>query len=127
MEQLKDNIEIFSKPDAVAGALSEDEKKLIARVRERYLSMKAIPCTGCEYCLPCPQGVNIPQVFGKYNDGVMFGTFEPSRRGYMFQVRGRQDAGLCVRCGDCEKKCPQHIGITDELAKAHQTLRGWVE
>ncbi|MDR0730274.1 MAG: aldo/keto reductase [Treponema sp.] len=127
MEQLKDNIEIFSKPDAVAGCLSEGEKKLIAGVREQYLAMKSIPCTGCEYCLPCPQGVNIPQVFGKYNDGVMFGTFEPSRRGYMFQTRGRQDASLCVRCGACEKKCPQHIGIIGELAKAHEKLRGWVE
>jgi predicted aldo/keto reductase-like oxidoreductase len=124
MEQLKDNIEIFSKPDAVAGALSAEEQDLIVRVRERYLSLKSIPCTGCEYCLPCPQGVNIPQVFGKYNDGVMFGTFEPSRRGYLFQVQGRQDAGLCVRCGVCEQKCPQHIGIIGELARAHETLRG---
>jgi predicted aldo/keto reductase-like oxidoreductase len=127
MEQLKDNIDIFSKPGAAAESLSGEEKRLIARVREQYLSMKSISCTGCEYCLPCPQGVNIPQVFGKYNDGVMFGTFEPSRRSYMFQVRSKQDAGLCVKCGACEKKCPQHIGIVKELETAHERLKGWVE
>jgi predicted aldo/keto reductase-like oxidoreductase len=127
MEQLKDNIEIFSKPEALADGLSGEEKQLIARAREQYLSMKSISCTACEYCLPCPKGVNIPQVFGKYNDGVMFGTFEPSRRSYMFQVRSKQDASLCIKCKACEKKCPQHIEIAKELERAHERLKGWVE
>jgi predicted aldo/keto reductase-like oxidoreductase len=127
LEQLKDNLEIFSKSDAVPHNLNDDEKKLIVQVRERYLSLKSIPCTGCEYCLPCPQGVNIPQVFGKYNDGVMFGTFEPARRSYSFQTRGNSDASRCVECAACEKKCPQHIGIIKELKMAHDKLKGWVE
>jgi predicted aldo/keto reductase-like oxidoreductase len=127
LEQLKDNIGIFSKPEAAANSLSDEEKRLIVRVREQYLALKSVPCTACEYCLPCPQGVNIPQVFGKYNDGLMFGTFEPSRRTYMFQVRAKQDASLCVGCGACEKKCPQHIGIIKELKAAHERLKGWVE
>ncbi|MDR3147740.1 MAG: aldo/keto reductase [Treponema sp.] len=127
LEQLQDNIRIFSKPDATVGSLTDEEKKLIVRVREQYLALKSIPCTGCEYCLPCPQGVNIPQVFGKYNEGLMFGTFEPARRSYMFQTRGKQDASFCVACGTCEKKCPQHIGIIGELKAAHEKLRGWVE
>jgi predicted aldo/keto reductase-like oxidoreductase len=127
MEQLKEDIEIFSKPDAVPGCLSAEEQKIIARVREKYLSLASIPCTGCEYCLPCPKGVNIPQVFSKYNDGIMFNTFEPARRSYYFQTRGGQDASLCVSCKACEKKCPQHIEIARELAAAHQVLAGWVE
>jgi predicted aldo/keto reductase-like oxidoreductase len=127
LEQLKDNIEIFSKPDATANSLDDDEKKLIAGAREKYLSLKSIPCTGCEYCLPCPHGVNIPQVFSKYNDGVMFGTFEPARRSYLFQVMGKQDASFCKECHACEKKCPQHIEIVKELKVAHDKLKGWVE
>jgi predicted aldo/keto reductase-like oxidoreductase len=127
LEQLKDNIEIFSKPDAVPNNLNDEDKKMIALVREKYLSMKSIPCTGCEYCLPCPQGVNIPQVFGKYNDGVMFGTFDPSRRSYLFQTRGGQDASRCVECMACELICPQHIGIVQDLKWAHEKLMGWVE
>ncbi|GHV91226.1 aldo/keto reductase [Spirochaetia bacterium] len=127
MEQLKDNIEIFSKPDAVPNCLNDEEKKIITRAREKYLSLKSIPCTACEYCLPCPKGVNIPGVFTRYNDGVMFGTFDPSRRAYMFQTRSNQDASLCVGCRACEKKCPQHIEITAQLKVAHERLKGWVE
>jgi predicted aldo/keto reductase-like oxidoreductase len=127
MEQLKDNIRIFSQADAVPGCLNDEEKKLIVQARETYLSLKAIPCTACEYCLPCPKGVNIPGVFTRYNEGLMFGTFEPARRSYMFQTRGNSDASRCVACGACEKKCPQHIGIIKELKGAHEKLKGWVE
>ncbi|MDR1099197.1 MAG: aldo/keto reductase [Treponema sp.] len=127
MEQLKEDIEIFSRPDTVPGCLNEEERTIISRVREKYKSLASIPCTGCEYCLPCPQGVNIPQVFSKYNDGVMFGTFEPARRGYMFQTRFNQDASHCIECKVCETKCPQHIEIAGELKAAHEKLKGWVE
>jgi predicted aldo/keto reductase-like oxidoreductase len=125
--QLKDNIEIFSRPDAVPGCLGGDEKKIIARVREKYRSLASIPCTGCEYCLPCPQGVNSPQVFAKYNEGVMFDAFDPARRSYYFQVGLAQDASHCVQCKACEAKCPQHIPVARELGKAHEKLKGWIE
>jgi predicted aldo/keto reductase-like oxidoreductase len=127
LEQLQENIAIFSRPDAVPGCLSREEQRIIARVRETYESLAAIPCTGCEYCLPCPQGVNIPQVFAKYNDGAMFGGFEPSRRSYLFQTRAGQDASHCTGCRACEEKCPQHIPIPRELQAAHEKLKGWVE
>jgi predicted aldo/keto reductase-like oxidoreductase len=127
LEQLKDNIEIFSKSDAVPNCLNDEEKKIIAQVRDKYNSLKSIPCTGCEYCLPCPKGVNIPGVFTRYNDGVMFGTFIPAQRTYMFQTKSNQDASHCVECKACEKKCPQHIEISKELKVAHEKLKGWVE
>jgi predicted aldo/keto reductase-like oxidoreductase len=127
MEQLKQNIEIFSRGDAVPFCLSGEEKKIIARVREKYASLTSIPCTGCEYCLPCPKGVNIPQVFSKYNDGCMFGTFEPARRSYYFQTMNKQDASKCAACHACEEKCPQHLSIVEHLKTAHEKLAGWVE
>jgi predicted aldo/keto reductase-like oxidoreductase len=127
MEQLKDNIEIFSKPDACPGCLGDEEKKIIVKVREKYLSLASIPCTGCEYCLPCPQGVSIPAVFGRYNDGVMFGTLEPAKRGYYMLGRSKQDVSSCVECKACEAKCPQHIEIARELKMVHEKLLGWVE
>jgi predicted aldo/keto reductase-like oxidoreductase len=127
LEQLKENIEIFSKPDTVPGCLTSAEQDTIARVREKYLTLASIPCTACEYCLPCPQGVNIPQVFSKYNEGVMFGTYEPARRGYFFQTKFSSDASHCVECGECEKKCPQSIAVIQELKKSHEKLEGWIE
>jgi predicted aldo/keto reductase-like oxidoreductase len=127
LEQLKEDIAIFSNPGAVPHCLSDDEKRILSRVREKYTALASIPCTACEYCLPCPQGVNIPQVFSRYNEGSMFGTFEPARRSYFFQVKTQQDASRCAACGTCEPKCPQRIPIMAELKKAHKELEGWIE
>jgi predicted aldo/keto reductase-like oxidoreductase len=127
LEQLKEDIAIFSKEDAVPNCLTEAEKSIIARVREKYLSLKSISCTACEYCLPCPKGVNIPGVFGRYNDGLMFGSYDQPRRSYMFMSRGNADASQCAACGACEQKCPQHIDIINKLKTAHEALKGWIE
>jgi predicted aldo/keto reductase-like oxidoreductase len=127
LEQLKEDIEIFSKPDAVPGCLGEAEKQILSRVKTQYESLASIPCTGCEYCLPCPNGVNIPGVFSRYNDGKMFGNFEQSKRGYFFMTRLKQDASLCAACGACEEQCPQHLEIIEKLKTAHESLKGWIE
>jgi predicted aldo/keto reductase-like oxidoreductase len=127
LEQLKDNIAIFSAPDALPGCLSAADKAMIARVREQYEALKSIPCTGCEYCMPCPSGVNIPGTFTNYNAGVSFANFDQPRRGYWFAVNSKNDASQCIACGACEKKCPQHIDIIEKLKTAHEALKGWVE
>jgi predicted aldo/keto reductase-like oxidoreductase len=120
MEQLKDNIALFSAPDAVPGNLTAADKALLRDVKTAYESLAAIPCTACEYCLPCPQGVNIPQVFADYNNGCMYGSWDEPRRGYAF--RAPNDASHCVACGACEAKCPQRISIIDTLQSAHAKL-----
>jgi predicted aldo/keto reductase-like oxidoreductase len=127
LEQLKENIALFSAPDAVPNCLSAADKELIRKVRERYQSVKSIPCTGCEYCLPCPNGVQIPSVFTLYNDGMSFENFDQPSRAYMFTRAAKQDASQCVECGQCEEKCPQHIKIIDELKTAHSKLKNWIE
>ena len=97
------------------------------RVKKAYDGLVSIPCTGCEYCLPCPKGVNIPGVFSRYNDGMAFQNFDQPKRSYMFLGRNGQDATNCVACGACEKKCPQHIDIINQLKVAHEALKGWIE
>ena len=127
LSQLKENIGIFSKDDAVSGCVSPEEREIISRARLAYESATAVPCTGCEYCLPCPSGVGIPDVFGRYNEAVMFeNTAQPSRS-YYFMKSQKKDASLCIACGECEKKCPQNIRIIEELKNAHNTLKNWVE
>ena len=126
LEQLKEDIEIFSAPDAGPNCLDEKEKNLLVRAKEKYLSLKSIPCTSCEYCLPCPEGVHIPGVFSRYNDGMMYGGFDMPRRGYAFMTRENRDASHCAACGACEKKCPQHIDIIKKLSIAHENLKGGI-
>jgi predicted aldo/keto reductase-like oxidoreductase len=127
LEQLKQDIEIFSKPDMVAGSLSAEEKAVLAKVREKYAAIRSIPCTACEYCMPCPKGVQIPNIFSCYNDGVMFGNFGQPSRSYYFTQNAKGDASQCAACGACEKKCPQHINIIEQLKTAHSALDGWIE
>ncbi|MDR1955866.1 MAG: aldo/keto reductase [Treponema sp.] len=127
LEQLKEDIAIFSQPDAVPGCLSAEERQILSQVRAAYESLASIPCTGCEYCLPCPNGVAIPGIFRQYNDGVMFGALDQPKRGYFFISRQGQDASRCAACGTCEEKCPQHIAISQELKTAHESLKGWIE
>ena len=127
LAQLKENIEIFSGADALPGCVSEKERELLTRARLAYESVQTIPCTGCEYCLPCPRGVDIPGVFTRYNDGNMFESFDQPKRSYMFLERQKKDATLCESCGACEKKCPQRIKITEQLNVAHEALKGWIE
>ncbi|MCL2478121.1 MAG: aldo/keto reductase [Treponema sp.] len=126
LQQLKEDIEVFSKPDAVPNCLSNDDRKLLISVKEKYLSLKSIPCTACEYCMPCPHGVQIPGVFARYNDAMMYGSFESPKRSYAFMTRGKRDASLCEACGECEPKCPQSIKIIETLKMAHEALKGGV-
>ncbi|GHU26493.1 aldo/keto reductase [Spirochaetia bacterium] len=127
LDQLKENIAIFSKADAVPGCLSPDDQSLLARIRSAYNTYQNIPCTKCEYCMPCPNGVEIPNIFSLYNEGSMFGNFNQPRRGYMFTTRFGHSADKCVKCGLCEQKCPQHIEIIKQLSTAHESLKGWLE
>jgi predicted aldo/keto reductase-like oxidoreductase len=120
MAQLKENIKVAS--EAKPNSLSAQELALIDRVTDTYKKMLKIDCTACAYCMPCPQGVNIPQNFRLYNELAMFQDPEITFARYNRFLTPEQRAGNCAECGECEERCPQHIKIMDELKKVHPTL-----
>ena len=104
------------------GTLTADEMELIGRVRDTYRELAPIPCTDCQYCLPCPNGVSIPRILALYNDTMMYHDCNRSRMQYSLIAEGER-ADACIACGDCEAVCPQSIAIIDWLEKTHELLR----
>ena len=111
--------------EAVPGCLTQKDHKLIGRIRELINEKIRVGCTGCGYCMPCPKGVDIPGTFRCYNEMYMEGK-SGGRHEYFQTVALRKTpsfASQCVGCGRCEKHCPQHISIIQELKKADRELR----
>ena len=120
MEQLRDNIKIFQ--EAPAQCMTKEEIKLVDRVREQYESKIKVGCTKCEYCIPCPAGVRIPNIFDLYNQSSMYGSSKEYAMSYQRMMEKNEDATQCVQCGQCENACPQHLPIIQTLQEAHKVL-----
>lgn len=120
MPQVKENL--ASASESGVGKLTETDHAVIEQVRQAYESLAPIPCTQCEYCLPCPEGVAIPRIFGLWNDAAAYDAWGHARWAYNNQVKPGEQADNCIECGECEAICPQNIKIIDWLAKAHQKL-----
>ncbi len=120
-EQLDGNL--ATAESALAGGLSAEELSLFAEVREFFRAKMKVNCTTCGYCLPCPAGVAIPDVFSNYNTSAMFDARRTASFIYrMWVMGGGHGADQCTRCGECEPKCPQRIPIQDMLEEAHAHL-----
>jgi predicted aldo/keto reductase-like oxidoreductase len=120
MQQTEENVASAKK--SKVGLLTDAELAVVDQVREQYKALSAIPCTACEYCLPCPSGVNIPRNFGTYNMGLMYEKPESAREGYNRWTPEDQRAVNCVQCGECDPKCPQQILISQWMPVVHDVL-----
>ena len=120
MEQLDDNLKTAE--TAGPGTLTPEEAAVYAPVIAAFRESYKIPCTGCNYCMPCPKGVNIPGCFAAYNTSYTFGFVSGVTQyltGTGVNHPEKDYSGKnCVQCGLCEKKCPQHI----EIAKSLETV-----
>jgi len=108
--------------------LSPEDKAAIDRQLERLVAMTDLFCTGCGYCKPCPEAVDIPRVFKLYNEARVYGLWDHSRAKYArWRENMKEDAlqgDACVECGECLEKCPQKIEIPTQLREAHAALAG---
>ena len=120
MSQVVENLQFAE--SARAGKLGEADQALIARIREQYEARTTIPCTQCGYCMPCPNGVNIPVNFDLFNYAHTYDDVGAARFRYKFVLREEQRAGACIDCGTCEELCPQHIPISEWMPKVEALL-----
>jgi hypothetical protein len=120
MEQVHQNV--AAAEVSRVGSLTEEELALVERVRDRYNELCPIPCTQCRYCMPCPNGVDIPLNFSLYNDTFMFKDSDIAHMIYTQFTAPEQRASNCAECGECEEHCPQHLEIREELKKVHARL-----
>ena len=120
MEQVEQNV--ASAVTSRVNALAAQELALFDQVRVKYNDLSPIPCTKCEYCLPCPNGVAIPRVFGAYNEGMMYDKPDDARRAYKQWIPAENQASACIQCLECEDKCPQNIPISEWMPIVHGVL-----
>ncbi len=121
MEQLEENLKAVDELSTVP--LSPEDMKLISRVRAEFLKRAAVPCTKCGYCLPCPQGVNIPGVFDLYNNGIIYNDMSLPRFSYNRFYQEKERASACTQCRQCEEKCPQELKISELMPVVHEKLK----
>lgn len=120
LDQLKDSLEIFKTTGP--NTMSAEELKLVDEVRELYESKIKVGCTGCNYCMPCPNDVDIPGTFRKYNEAYIYENREQMEKAYAGQLAKGNGADKCIECGQCESVCPQAIEIIQKLKDAHSDL-----
>lgn len=123
-EHLEDNLLTYSSLEP----LTSEEKQLLESIGEELIKYPTVPCTACEYCMPCPYGINIPAIFTHYNKCLTEGklprnvndpNYAQARKafliGYDRSIPKLRQASHCIGCGQCQVHCPQSIKIPDQL------------
>ncbi len=109
IEQVEDNLATFANEETIA--LTSEESKLLNQSIDILDNLKSIPCTACNYCMPCPFGVHIPTCFEKYNTAKIFGQANYDA------IPEEHRADKCVSCEACVPLCPQNIMIPERMVE----------
>jgi uncharacterized protein len=126
-DHINQNLSVANK--AYPKSLSEEELEIVHRVALKYCEIMKVSCTGCEYCMPCPEGVNISGCFDIYNTLHMYKQTMPSIYTYVVRNNGILSgnpsyASQCTQCEECLDKCPQELAIPDLLEDVVQDMEG---
>ena len=118
LEQMEDNSSFMKDFQP----LSEEEKAAVMKVRDIYLEKNSIPCTACRYCVEgCPRKILIPDLFRAMNMKKVFRDWGQGRR-YAELTKENGKASDCIRCGQCERACPQHLPIRELLVSVAEAF-----
>lgn len=120
MEQVKENI--ASAEISGVGSLTDQELVVVTSARDVYMKLRPVSCTKCGYCMPCPNGVDIPINFEIYNTGMLFNNRKGSQFWYFRRIPEETRASSCVQCLACEEHCPQEIKISEWMPRIHEEL-----
>ncbi len=125
-EHLEDNLKTYSPLDPC----TDEELALLEDTAIKLNEYPTVPCNNCNYCMPCPYGVDIPTIFRHYNKCVNEGNtpassgdpdYRRARRAYLVgydrSVERLRQADHCINCGQCKPHCPQTIDIPAQLAR----------
>lgn len=116
LEQVEENIEVAKK--AQEGMLTEEDNEKYKKAKEVFDTMSKIPCTQCEYCLPCAVGIDIPRVLESYNK-IHSRSESAGREQY---EKCDVKALDCISCRLCEDRCPQFIRISEWMKEISATF-----
>ena len=117
LEQIEENVAIAS---AFTG-MTDDDRAQMERILDDFAAIGSKFCTGCGYCMDCPNGVDIPRNFRLYNTAKVYGLMDWARREYA-SLEAAKQAGACQECGQCEPKCPNSLPIQEQLAQVASAL-----
>jgi predicted aldo/keto reductase-like oxidoreductase len=120
MQQVEENV--ASAGRSAVNSLTAAELALIGQARVKYSELCPIPCTRCAYCMPCPNGVDIPRNFEVYNAGVNYQNPDWARNEYNNWIPQEARASACIQCRECEDKCPQRILISEWMPVIQRVL-----
>ncbi|HIJ06552.1 MAG: Aldo/keto reductase [Methanomicrobiales archaeon 53_19] len=125
---IRENLKIADQ--AHPHSLTKEELQLVKKVEKQYRKLMKVACTGCQYCMPCSSGVNIPMCFEHYNNLTLADNPDNEKFMYAARLGGAITLGApgfasqCVQCGECAEKCPQHIDIPTVLESVVEELEG---
>ena len=109
MKHVEENVEYAGRSGP--GTLTDAELSLIKEAKQAYMNLGFVGCTACRYCMPCPQGVAIPEILGLYNEYYMSGQNPEIKEKYWETITPETHSTNCVSCGVCEEQCPQELPI----------------
>lgn len=118
MEHVDENIRILSEADP--NSLTQTEQEIIQNVADEYNKLIRYSCTGCQYCMPCPLKINIPDIIGRYNDWFVYEGNEKIMQDFRTWVNPKAMPSVCIACKACEGHCPQHLPVSEIMKKAQE-------